>query len=191
MPAPFSASSTLPIAALLASDASRAVLASLATPASICARSGAHRDGGLAGDGDRRREIVWRQRGRGQQRGGENGERAKAAGFHRSHFSGTIDVDHELVLRRLQGIGEVLLDEGVLGFQLLVVEVIGDRLIGVVHVVVGAAMDEFQRLALGRFADAHVLGQVLRVLLDRDLGQEGEAGVVGRGVDDHRIAGVA
>src|SRR3954447_16777055 len=41
MPAPFSASSTLPIAALLASDASFADLASLATPASICARSGA------------------------------------------------------------------------------------------------------------------------------------------------------
>ena len=41
MPAPFSASSTLPIAALLASDASRAVLASEVTPPSICARSGA------------------------------------------------------------------------------------------------------------------------------------------------------
>src|SRR6267142_6620474 len=40
MLAPFSASSTLPIAALLASDASRAVLASVVTPASICARSG-------------------------------------------------------------------------------------------------------------------------------------------------------
>src|ERR1700719_4179489 len=41
MPAPFSANSTLPIAALLASEASRAVLASEVTPASICARSGA------------------------------------------------------------------------------------------------------------------------------------------------------
>src|SRR3954452_8305613 len=40
MPAPFSASSTLPIAALLGSEASRAVLASVLTPASICARSG-------------------------------------------------------------------------------------------------------------------------------------------------------
>src|ERR1044072_2469997 len=40
MPAPLNASSTLPIAALLASDASRAVLASVLTPASICARSG-------------------------------------------------------------------------------------------------------------------------------------------------------
>src|SRR3984885_35291 len=40
MPAPFSASNTLPIAALLASEASRAVLASVLTPASICARSG-------------------------------------------------------------------------------------------------------------------------------------------------------
>ena len=40
MPAPFSASSTLPIAALLASEASRAVLASEVTPPSICARSG-------------------------------------------------------------------------------------------------------------------------------------------------------
>ena len=49
-------------------------------------------------------------------------------------------------------------------------------------------MDEFQRLALGRVADAHVLGQVLRLLVDRDLGQEREAGIVGRGVDDHGIA---
>src|ERR1041385_3130900 len=40
MPAPFNASNTLPIAALLASDASRAVFASVLTPASICARSG-------------------------------------------------------------------------------------------------------------------------------------------------------
>src|SRR4051794_32052651 len=40
MPAPFSASSTLPIAALLASEASRAVLASVLTPPSISARSG-------------------------------------------------------------------------------------------------------------------------------------------------------
>src|SRR3954453_20055503 len=40
MPVPFNASSTLPIAALLASEASRAVLASVLTPASICARSG-------------------------------------------------------------------------------------------------------------------------------------------------------
>src|SRR3954465_1696452 len=40
IPAPFSASSTLPIAALLASEASRAVLASVLTPASICAVSG-------------------------------------------------------------------------------------------------------------------------------------------------------
>src|ERR1700754_3972941 len=41
MPAPFSANSTLPIVVLLASEASRAVLASVLTPASICARSGA------------------------------------------------------------------------------------------------------------------------------------------------------
>jgi hypothetical protein len=41
MPAPFSACSTLFIAALLASDASRAVLASEVTPPSICAWSGA------------------------------------------------------------------------------------------------------------------------------------------------------
>src|ERR1700710_173882 len=40
MPAPFSASNTRPIASLLASEASRAVLASVLTPASICARSG-------------------------------------------------------------------------------------------------------------------------------------------------------
>src|ERR1700692_4960405 len=40
-PAAFNAKITLPIAALLASDASRAVLASEVTPASICARLGA------------------------------------------------------------------------------------------------------------------------------------------------------
>jgi hypothetical protein len=41
MPAAFSASSTLPIVTLLASEASRAVLPSEVTPASTCARSGA------------------------------------------------------------------------------------------------------------------------------------------------------
>ena len=40
MLAAFNASSSLPIAALLASEASRAVLASEVTPASTCARSG-------------------------------------------------------------------------------------------------------------------------------------------------------
>src|SRR3954469_25845037 len=40
MPAPFSASSTLPMAALFVSEASRAVFASVLTPASICATSG-------------------------------------------------------------------------------------------------------------------------------------------------------
>src|SRR6266852_7142939 len=40
MPAPFSAASTLAMAALLASDASRAVLASEETPPSTTARSG-------------------------------------------------------------------------------------------------------------------------------------------------------
>src|SRR5262245_42508592 len=50
-------------------------------------------------------------------------------------------------------------------------------------------MDDFQRIAFGRLDRARVLGHALRLLVDGNFGQEGEAGVVGRGVDDHRIAG--
>src|SRR3974390_2454048 len=50
-------------------------------------------------------------------------------------------------------------------------------------------MDKFQRPAFGRFAHAHGIGQILRLLIDRNLGQIGESGIVGGGVDDHRIAG--
>src|SRR5882724_3900403 len=183
MPAPFSASSTLPIAALLASEASRAVFASEVTPPSICAWSG-----GTETVASPVTEIA----------GGGVCANAGAASSVRVTASASegfmlllqrhVDVDHQLVFRRLQGIGDVFLDEGVFGFELFVVEVIGDRLIGVVHVVVGAAMDELQRLAVGRFTDAHVLGQVLRVLLDRNFGEKRKTGIVGRGVDDHRIA---
>ncbi len=89
MPAPFSASSTLPIAALLASDASRAVLASDVTPASICARSGATDTVAspvteIIGGG-----TVSRQRGRGEQRGRDDGGGERDAMLHEAHFSGT------------------------------------------------------------------------------------------------------
>jgi hypothetical protein len=50
-------------------------------------------------------------------------------------------------------------------------------------------MHELQGPALGRFSDAHVLTQVLWLLLDRYLRKVCETGIVGRGVDDHRIAG--
>ena len=50
-------------------------------------------------------------------------------------------------------------------------------------------MHELQRLAFGRFAGAHVLTQILWLLLDRYFRKIREAGIVGRGVDDHRIAG--
>jgi len=37
-----------------------------------------------------------------------------------------VDVDHQLVFGGLQRVGDVFLDESILGFELLVVEVIGD-----------------------------------------------------------------
>src|SRR5882757_1684074 len=187
IPAPFSACSTLPIAALLASEASRAVLASDVTPPSISARSGGTdtvaspvtemaaggatcASAGAASSAPARATA------------------ARAVRCFMSSFQRHVDVDHQLVFGGFQRVGDVFLDEGILGFELLVVEVIGDGLIGVVHIVVGTAMDELQRLAVGRFADAHVLGQVLRVLLDRNFGEERKTGIVGRSVDDHRIA---
>src|ERR1700722_7721578 len=90
-----------------------------------------------------------------------------------------VDVEHQLVFLGLQGVGDVFLDEGVLGLEFLVVEVIGDGLVGVVHIVVGSAMDDFFGLVLGRFADAHVFGQVFRILIDRNFRKIGEAGIVG------------
>src|SRR5882672_1137486 len=169
IPAPFSACSTLPIAALLASEASRAVLASDVTPPSICARSG-----GTDTVASPVTEIV----GGGTtcaSAGAVSSAPARATAaravrcFIRS-LQRHIDIDHQLVFGGLQRVGDVFLDEGILGFQLLVVEMIGDGLIGVVHIVVGTAMDKLQRLAVRRFADAHVPGQVLRLLIDRNLG---------------------
>src|ERR1700755_691630 len=107
MPAPFSANRTLPIAALLASDASRAVLASVVTPASICAKSGGTEmraspvtemnDGGwsvaalpAAAKGIAAASATGRN------------ARGKIRLFMRSSLQGHVDVDHQLVLRRLQ-----------------------------------------------------------------------------------------
>src|SRR5260370_3127805 len=169
--APFSACSTLPIAVLLASEASRAVLASDVTPPSICARSG-----GTDTVASPVTEIA---------AGGMTcasagavssaAARAAAARAVRCFISSLqrhVDVDDQLVFGSLQRVGDVFLDEGILGFELLVVEVIGDGLIGVVHIVVGTAMDKLQRLAVGRFADAHVLVEFLPVLFHLDFGQK-------------------
>src|SRR5882672_9580030 len=117
IPAPFSACSTLPIAALLASEASRAVLASDVTPPPICASAG-------AASSVPARAVA-----------------ARAVRCFISSLQRHIDVDYQLVFGGFQRVGDVFLDEGILGFELLVVEVIGDGLIGVVHIVVGTAMD--------------------------------------------------
>src|SRR5712692_3352422 len=191
IPAPFSACSTLPIAALLASEASRAVLASDVTPPSISARSG-----GTDTVASPVTEIAAGSSVCASAGAVSSAPATKAAARVRSFidltsaasFQRHIDVDHQLVLRGFQRVGDVFLDEGVLGFEFLVVEMIGDGLIGVVHIVVGAAMDEFQGLAVGRFADAHVLGQILRILIDRHFREVGESGVIGGGIDDHLIA---
>ncbi len=106
------------------------------------------------------------------------------------YFSGTIHRHHELVLRRGHRVGGVFLDEGVGRIEPLLVEIIGDRLVGVVHRVVGAAVSELERLAAGRLADGDVaLRQLLRLLGDRHRGLELEAGVVRLGVDRHGRAG--
>src|SRR6266851_8403418 len=187
IPAPFSACSTLPIAVLLASEASRAVLASDVTPPSISARSGGT---------DTVASPVTEIAAGGMtcaSAGAVSSAPARATAARpvqcfMSSLQRHVDVDHQLVFGGFQRVGDVFLDEGILGFELLVVEVIGDGLVGVVHIVVGTAMDKLQGFAVGRFADAHVLGEVLRVLFDRDFGQKREAGIVRRGIDDHRIA---
>src|SRR3979411_539555 len=188
IPAPFSACSTLPIAALLASEASRAVLASDVTPPSISARSGgtdtvASPVTEMAAGG-----ITCASAGA-LSSAPARAAAARAVRCFMSSLQRHVDVDHQLVFRCFQRVGDVFLDEGILGFELLVVEVIGDGLIGVVHIVVRTAMDKLQRLAVGRFADAHVLGEVLRILFARDFRKVREAGIVRGGVDDHRIAG--
>src|SRR6267143_7120844 len=187
IPAPFSACSTLPIAALLASEASRAVLASDVTPPPISARSGGTNTVAspvteIAAGG-----MICALAGA-VSSAPARATAARPMQYFISSLQRHIDIDHQLVFRGLQRVGDVFLDEGILGFELLVVEVIGDGLIGVVHIVVGTAMDKLQRFAVGRFAHAHVLGEVLRVLFDRDFGQKREAGIVRRRIDDHRIS---
>src|SRR5580704_19321478 len=65
-------------------------------------------------------------------------------------------VDGELFGVGRDRIGLILLDEQVLGLEPFFVEIIGDRLVGVVQLVVGAVMDEFQGMALGRLADRNI-----------------------------------
>src|SRR5258707_4988154 len=187
IPAPFSACSTLPIAALLASEASRAVLAPDVTPPSISARSGGTNTVAspvteIAAGG-----MICALAGA-VSSAPARATAARPMQYFISSLQRHVDVDYQLVFRGFQRVGDVFLDEGILGFELLVVEGIGDGLIGIVHIVVGTAMDELQRLALGRFAHAHVLGQILRILIDRHFREVGEAGIVGGGIDDHRIA---
>src|SRR3954451_10561766 len=49
-------------------------------------------------------------------------------------------------------------------------------------------MHELQRLSVRRLTYAHVLGQVLRLLLDRNFRHKAKPGVVGRGVDHHHVS---
>src|SRR5271169_1361987 len=104
-------------------------------------------------------------------------------------FDHDIDVNHKLAGLGLDRIGHIFLDEHVLGFELLVIEIIGDRLVGIVEVVIRAAMDEFQRRALRRLADKHIaMRRVLGGFGNRNGGFVFEAGIVGRGEDRHRQA---
>src|ERR1700744_1021056 len=100
MPAAFSATSNLPIAALLTSDASRAVLASEVTPASISARSGGTRSrlrrAPRSPEGSRCLPALVRRAG--QRRKARRTAATASWGLLERH----VDVDHELVLRRLQ-----------------------------------------------------------------------------------------
>ena len=66
-------------------------------------------------------------------------EAAIALSFHRYE-----DVDHQLVGSRVHRVGGVFLDEQVFGFELLVVEIVGDRFVRRIHGVVRAAMDKFE-----------------------------------------------
>src|SRR6266436_686026 len=188
IPAPFSACSTLPIAALLASEASRAVLASDVTPPSISARSGGT---------DTVASPVTEMAAGGMTCASAGvvssaAARAAAARAVRCFISSLqrhVDVDHQLVFGSLQRVGDVFLDEGILGFELLVVEVIGDGLIGVVHIVVGTAMDELQRLAVGRRIDDHRIARGLDALLVEQGCQRPER--IDQGVERRIPAGVA
>src|SRR5262245_22622005 len=131
------------------SDASRAVLASDVTPASISAWSGtaeivASPFTEIAGGG-----TVCARAG---DAASVSAARAMSCFIRFTSLQWHVDVDHQLILRGLQRIGGVFFDKGVLGLKFLVVEVVGDRLVGVVHVVVGAAVDELQRLAIRRIA---------------------------------------
>ncbi len=75
-----------------------------------------------------------------------------------------IDVDIRVVALK---VGEIFLDDEVLGVEPLLVEIGGDRLIGRFDLVIGAAMLEFERLAGGRSADADALGQFRRAFRRR------------------------
>ena len=69
------------------------------------------------------------------------------------------------------------------------VEIVGDRFVGIVQAVIGAAMHEFKRVSLRRGADGDfAMRRIFRRLGDRNGGLELKAGVVGRGEDGHRLA---
>src|SRR3569623_472815 len=157
MPPDFNAAITAFIALALASLAARAVFASVVTPASISARSGEAET--VASP------LTEIEGGAGWASAGETSAMHATAAIRQrivnSLLQGDKDVDDELVFFGLERIGDVVLDEAVLGFHFLVVEIVGDGLVGVVHVVVGAAMDELQHLAFRRLCDAHVLDEIL------------------------------
>ena len=80
-------------------------------------------DGGIAGDGQK---LVGGERRPGEnRRGGEENENAHLG----LHLIGTNTLTTRLPVG-LHRVGDVFLDEQVLGFELLLIEIIGDRLVG-------------------------------------------------------------
>ncbi len=72
---------------------------------------------------------------------------------HTRPFSGRrrlgedVDEDRHAGFRRGVGIPHIFLDEGVLGDDVALVEMVGDLVVGLLHRVIAAVMDEAQRLA--------------------------------------------
>src|SRR5690554_3616253 len=118
IPTAFSAVMTAFIARALASLASRAVFASVVTPLSISATSG--------GADTLASPVTEMLRGRGvcAAAGAANGSATSASAASSALLERNVDIDGELVFGGLERIGDILLDEQVLSFELLVVEMI-------------------------------------------------------------------
>src|SRR6478609_7743520 len=182
IPAVFRAAITAVMARALASLASRAVLPSVVTPLEISAISGGADTFASPVTEMLRGGIVCAFA------GAANVSASRASAATSALLERNVNIDGELVFGSLERIGDIFLDEHVLCLELLVVEVIGDRFIGVVHVVVGATMGELQRLAFRRLPHGQSLRQIFGRFLDRHLRLERKSGVVGRRVDDLRVS---